>query len=704
MVHKAGNFLARFSSAVLLLATAWAGESGVYKTRLNGLEVGVDEQTGSWVYLAYPATGVILKATGESAGLLDVAYPIELFAPLRLASRFSKARVEKESNGVVITWDTLGPSRSNFSLPAGKVSAQVTIRAAGDDRSVILACRIENRSSAPIPQILFPDLWGLKPFDGVEGTQLRLARGVVRPFTVPIRNPHSAAPYYERVGWREYPADGGYYAQNALRWLDYGSYQGGLNMFQRKWGTEDRPDVLTYRSERAPMSLRLAWEHKKTVEPGGTWESGEFWLTPHPGGWAKGIEVFRDYVRKVDPARPLPPHVRDGLGFQTIWMTQAPERDPAKVYFRFKDLQRIAREAREHGLDELAPWFWCSYFRVPINLREDLGTMEDFLEGLRQSREVGVNLAPFVSVHIILNRDVARYGVKPGHDDWTYQPELIPEFRPYYTHEMEGTFIDDDNQRWQQDVLAALTEWINRGIASLSFDQFIYKERDGQKPGLIKLIEQVRALARSKDPQSTFASESATDLELDTAILDYTWNWVDYVDAGPILNVLRSPRLNCNIDDSPLVVKKAFADSLYLNVMPSKVDEPNGTALISQRPALAAALKEVASLRKQFLPYFVEGIFIGDSVLSQPTSAFVRAYQLGDKLLVIVLNEKEQPQQVTVQSDLGLWLPSSRSYRVKYYNAEGKLIQTTSTESTRWLGVTRLLEPVELASFVVEAK
>src|SRR3989441_5847312 len=41
----------------------------------------------------------------------------------------------------------------------------------------------------------------------------------------------------------------------------------------------------------------------------------------------------------------------------------------------------------------------------------------------------------FRSVHIILNREAARYGAQPAHDDWTYHPELVPQFRPYYRSE-----------------------------------------------------------------------------------------------------------------------------------------------------------------------------------------------------------------------------------------------------------------------------
>jgi hypothetical protein len=697
------TMMALLICSILSKGLAGATQPSVVNIKLNGMEIHVDARTGSIVYLYYPATGTILKSNPALAGLVDLAYPIEAFTPLRLASRFSAAKVSKETNGIRISWARLGPSPKNVSLPAGKVSAQVTIRAADDGRSVILSCQIENRSSAPIPQILFPDLWGLKPFDGMKRTELRLTRGVVHPFMVPYRQPQTAPPYYSDTGWKEYPAGGGY-AENALRWIDYGSLKGGLSVFQRKWGTPDRPDVLTYRSETDPTSLRLTWQHKTTIEPGQTWNSGEFWITPHPGGWAKGIEVFRHYVWQVNPPRKLPSQIRDGLGFQTIWMTQAPETDPSKAYFRFTDLPRVAQDARQYDLHELVPWFWSSYFLLPIPIRKDLGTTQEFLDGIQQARRLGVNVAPFFSIHIIRNTQVAKYGVKPSHDNWTYHPELIPQFRPYYTHILEGTFVDDDNPLWQRDALAGLTEWVKRGVTSMSFDQFSYKLKGDQTPALIKLISKVRELARSKDPNSTFASESNTDMELDSPILDYTWNWVDYVNAGPLVNVLRSPRLNCNIDSSTLEAKKCFAEDLFLNVMPSRPDLPNGTALVSEKPALAATLKELARLRKQFLPFFTDGTFLGDSVLCEPAPALVRGYELGKKLLLIVLNNKAYPTRVGLQSDLRLWISGSISYETKYYDSAGKLINAQESQGRNWSGSTQQLQPGDLAVIEISAR
>jgi len=244
MILRSWQFLVQCNSLLLLVLIILTIQAEAQVFTLNGLELGVHDQTGNLIYLSHPATGRILESAPDSAGLLDLAYPVDSFAPMRLASRFSKARVMKGTNGVTITWDVLGPSRSNFPLPSGKVSAQVQIRSAPDGRSVIVTCRIENQSNAAVPQVLFPDLHGLKPFSGIERTRLRFPTAVLQPFLEPIKVPNST-PFYARLGWKEYPPGGYMFAENSLRWLDLGSLKGGLSVFQKKWGTNDRPSVLT---------------------------------------------------------------------------------------------------------------------------------------------------------------------------------------------------------------------------------------------------------------------------------------------------------------------------------------------------------------------------------------------------------------------------------------------------------------------------
>jgi hypothetical protein len=697
----------RVLSICLLSLAATAASAGDVEVSLNGLDIRIDDRTGSITGLSSRHTGMVSSAEPASAGLLDVAYPVESFAAMRLATRFSRARVVREPDKVTIRWDALGASRPNLPLPSGAVRAQVVIQAAADGRSVIFSAEVQNDSGASIRQVLFPDVWGLKPFAGIADTRLRLARGVVTPFNEPLKAP-GTAPFYPTadspLAWKQYPAGELTMERlNTLRWLDFGGGRGGLSMFQRKWGTRDWPGILTHRTESDPMSLRLVWEHTQEIAPGKRWSSGEFWLTPHAGGWAKGIEVYRDYVQQVSPPHAVPRHVRDDLGFQTIWMIQSVEVEPGKAAFRFSDLARVAQDAKRYGFHELVPWGWNTYSTLPIPVRPELGSDQDLIDSVTKARDMGVNIAPFISVSIVRNRYAARYGREPSNNDWTYHKELVPVLRPYYTDFWNGVEIDSNNKLWQQDVLHTLTHWIDRGVTSFCWDTFkVDPNKAGGPPPLLWMVDTIRARARSQYPQATFCGESNTHLEIDGPALDYLWIWNDYKDAAPITNVLKTPRMNCNVEDSALVVGKCFADNLYINAMPRKPDEPNGTALISDNPQLAAALLRASALRKQFLPFFVDGTLVGDSILEEPAAAFVRAYQLGSRLLVIVLNDRSKAAPIRLKSDLSLWLPAATTYHVTAYDGRGAKGRTWDTQPRSLLD-TRALEPNDFAFFEIAA-
>lgn len=705
----AASLLISVSGAFAQAPTSTAAT--VAEANFNGLQIVVDAGTGGLLRLAHPATGIILEASRESASLLDVAYPVADFIPMRLGTRHSKARVVADKNGITITHDPLGPSRTGFAMPTGKVVAEVRIEPAPDGRSVIFRCTIDNQSQSLVPQVLFPDLRGLKALAGPDKTQLRLPTGYpVFPFMEDPIPPHTAQ-YYVHSGWREYPPSTGVYGANAFRWLDYGGYTGGVSIFQKAWRTGERPIVRTYRSQSDPMSLRLMWDYKTGVQPGKNWQSEEVWFTPHAGGWAKGIEVYRDYVKTMHPQRPLPKRINDGLGFRTVFMIQAPERDAARAAFRFADIPRIAADAREHGLVEVCLWGFCDYFTLPYTLRKELGTKEEFLAGVRKAKEMGITVAPFVSNVLVRNSFAQRYGGTPGGPAWVYHPDLIPMMDPYYLgtgYPLQYWNIfsaDPHNKNWQDDVTAAFKEWIDQGVTCWSWDQVFADAPDSSLPGLTDLLRNIRKMAQAKDPEATFSGEqvSMMSLECDAGALDYTWNWLDFTDAGPMTNVFRTPRLNCNIDDSPRIVKAAFADNLFLNAFPRRPDQPNGTALIVEKPAMAAALKEVAALRKQFLPYFTNGVFIGDSVLSEPNPAQIRGYVLDRKMLVIVVNNQPTAQAFTFKSNLELWLPKTGNYQVQYYGPGGAAQESSVWRKGEWTGATKPLQPLEIAFFEIQA-
>jgi hypothetical protein len=320
---------------------------------------------------------------------------------------------------------------------------------------------------------------------------------------------------------------------------------------------------------------------------------------------------------------------------------------------------------------------------------------------VKTSRAEGVNIAASLGIHLLHHTQLARYGVEyTARNAWNFHRDLIPNFNPSYLKglplENAGQTVPPSNPLWQQDVYNSLAEWIDRGITSFTWDVFGGGGPDGalssryeDTVALIDVVKRVRDRARKADPESTFNAEtnSISGLEWDGEVLDYTWNWMsnqfkeghltttdylEYVEAAPILNVLRSPRVNYNIESSPLAVKKGLADGAYLNFLLRKPDGENGSAILSEKPALSPVVKQAAARRKQFLPFFTEGFPIGDCILAERSPLFVRSHLHNNRALIVVLNDGNSPRPLDLSLNLPLWLTGD-AHSVSRYDANGRL-------------------------------
>ena len=710
--------------ASLILLSA---DPSAVELEYNALRISLDDAHGSLRALEYPPVGTLLSAGAEAAGLLTVSIPLPEFPGLQLETSGAAARIEAEDDYAAIRWEQLQFNRPELtSRLGGAVTAEARIEPAPDGRSIILTATVHNQTEHPTSQILFPDLRGLRPHGDRELMELRMALGAVNPFAGPVR-PEGRSPFYAPVLWREFPA-AAQYQMNALRWMDLGSLDGGFSLFERRWIEEPRPNILTHRNEADGDDLRIAWQHQIALGPGETWTSPPYWLTPHGGGWAKGIEPFREYVESVNPVLPIsrPARVRDGLGFQTLWIMQ--RQEPNRAAFQFTDLIEIAEDAHAHGIDEIMLWGWNKGRTLPVAINDKLGTVEDLIAAIGRAREIGVNLTMFTNVKNLDDSLAQRYGAVPSSSAaWTYHPEMIPAMKPFFSDEPSGMFdIETTHATWQEDVRQTFREWAERGVGSFGWDVF----QDYGRMDLANLIAEIRKIIAPIDPQASFAGEPYLgSFERSNQVLDYTWNWVDYLEATAYMNVLRWPRINCNIERSARVVKMAFAEGLYINAMPKQPNQPNGTRLISEESELAAALKAVAPLRRQFLSYFTQGIPIGDSVLAKPVcrfvrqkqdsnlggatavlgpfeypDIFVRAYQRSDRLLLIVLQNESGAGPVSVTSDLALWLPAASEFEVLRYDTRGELLDRRVWRTDGiWEGVTPPLDELEFSFFEIVA-
>lgn len=601
--------------------------------------------------------------------------------------------------------------------PKGRVAATVRMRAEPDGASVLLSCTIENQSDLAIPQVLFPDIDGLIPFAGEAGTEFRTAGFVKKPFQELKLTEDDGSWYARRDNWDEFES-ASYGTSMTARWMDLGSLAGGFSLFPKLWSwgplsESGKPSVdrVFLHLSQVDGRLRLMCEHKVTINPGEKWSSPEYVLTPHRGGWAKGVEPFREWVKQnMDRSYPLPKHIRQTIGFRTVWMTQQYGIvDPSSptVVWRFKDLPVLAAECKEHGLKEMVIWSWQPW-EMPDQPSPQLGTAEELGKAIADCRALGVNVSLFVSLMTMPGAAPAKYGWKTNAgDSWTYHTELIPMLRPYYAKAGWGGFSDQTNPSWQEDVVASLAKLVQRGWTSITWDQSIAAPGE---PNIYTIFAKVRGVAKEKDPESTFSGESINNLDMDSRWLDYTWNWrssSETEDRRALLNAYPTPRFNVNIGTSSHAVKRLFMDHMFLNVMPSKPEGINGSAKISDHPDLSQALKTCARLHDQFLNYLEDGVLVGDCLLAEPCQeGRINGFVMGDRALMIVMNTGAEPQLVSFACDFAPWLASpSGRYRVATYNEEGNLRPSYQDTGASWRVTTPVLKPYELVLYeVVPAK
>jgi hypothetical protein len=295
------NLRRRFVLLALVLgmhSIAWSrspvdNAHATVSARFHGTQITLDSASGSILRLAHPGPGTWLDTVPNEASLVDLAYPIPQFEPLRLASRFSRdARINVSSEQVVVNWNRLGPSRTAFNLP-GRVSVTVTLKAGPDGQSIIMRCRVENHSQTTVRQVLFPDLLGLIPIGSAEETEFRSGPVVQKPF-VALSKPEADQFYSVNQTFVEFTSTGKGPTM-AGRWLDLSGAKGGFSLFPKRSQWNTGPVVMLQFRERANR-LRMMYAHDVNLTNGQSWESDEYCLTPHEGNWTKGRAPFTAWL------------------------------------------------------------------------------------------------------------------------------------------------------------------------------------------------------------------------------------------------------------------------------------------------------------------------------------------------------------------------------------------------------------------------
>ena len=634
--------------------------------RLNGTVLELDEQTGAIVSLRHPGCGEIMKNGG---GLVDLSWPVHLdYEALRAdpcGKYFQKApTIEGDDRSVTLTWDGLPQNTATPELPAlaGRIWARVTLTACEDGRSIALRCRVKNRSATPVAQILFPDLRGLQPIAGEEHTRFTTMMFHSLPFVEQRSTPETRERFYGEnvtVAGQFYKPAGMFPVESDKamcgRWFDFGGLSGGLSLYRCQWGwgpenpnTMGANDTCWVKLDHESRSLRIANLVYLDLKQGEEYDSGDYVLTPHAGGWVQGAAPYRDWVRAHQKrAVPVPRAMKEKFGFRTVWMCTGYPKDPDDITWRYTDIPKIAADMAEHGIYSLNLWgSFDSDGHFPVNEKswwKELGGFDGYVQSVKRANDMGVEVYPLVSWVQIWKRGCERQGLTPN-ASWAETLKAVPVFRaPYMQAWSSYDFRDFSQPWWYQGVLDSLRFLRDHALSpNVCWDQYLLADHDDT---LHDLFKEYREETYPLYPDAHFSGESTFFFESEMDICDSTWDWMwwkPHDDWRPMRYLAESMRPNMNVDSSTRHLKYIFMDDLMANIYPSRPGQLNGSALIADYPGFSATLKDLTALRRAYLPYFADGEMLGDCVLSEDCAqARVTGYRYAGSAAVFAVKEDD---------------------------------------------------------------
>jgi hypothetical protein len=425
--------------------------------------------------------------------------------------------------------------------------------------------------------------------------------------------------------------------------------------------------LLVERPGRAADTTDLRWIHMPLIEPGETWESGDFVVLMHPGDWHAGARAFAEFARKTYKYD-APQHIREALAIRSMW---AAVRNADRPEGGLNPILEIAQEVADPELSvaELVIWHWWQKNGLPLILDPRLGTEDDLKAVLARCREIGLPVSLFVSHHLLRDSsetppewrhlNAAR---QPVQDDWTYGRDFLPRWRvPFMgTHAMvRGSALATG---WRDTALKAYEHLLDLGATSICFDQFwswfepnFSEHRDGRPDAegdrLLEFGRNAHALIRARNPRGTFSGEMPSEMKV--PVLDYTWEWrnaEELDDDAPFRVVFPEVRLNGNVNEHPRGALYGFAEGGLINIMPGNMHSYR----LADCPELRHTIVQLAALRRRFLRYFIDGEFRHTEGV-HAERCLARAYSHGDDIMLVVVNPSDETVRASMKVDATEW-------------------------------------------------
>jgi hypothetical protein len=639
---------------------------------ISGGRIAIDEDTGAIASIQLDDPPTDFVTTHSGAGLVRLAVPLPAYQSHFLETGTHGApEISNDGGGLVLRYASLQSGEGAFPI-------QVEIRFRASDEGLVVSAQVRNDWTGTIPQVIFPQLMNLEPVGADANPRVQLGRYRMHPLEKLTMRPDDARwldrPLHEYIPYADFRFN--------MKWLDFGDERSGLTLYSRNT-RHTAQGLLIQRVDRADDRVNVRWTHFPMLEPGETWESGDYVILPHAGDWYAGA---REYQRFASTAYPYnaPQRIREAMAIRSMWA--APRNAPPNI--PFTRLPEYAADVAdpELGIAEIVYWHWWYRNGYPIQVDERLGTESDFAAALKACEDLGVPIVLFVSHHILRDTDETdpdwvhlNAGKQAVINNWTYGRDFLPVFLPPFsgTHAMvNGSALSPG---WRETGLKAYEHFLGLGGRGICFDvgrawdspnhnPSIDGRPDEEGEKLNDFHRRARDLVHAVFPEGSYSAEHVSDVNV--PVYDYTWEWYNAVDiqnAAPFRYVFPHFRLNANVNQHPRGALIAFMEGALINVMPGNMH----SHLLHDWPDLVSMLKRLKRLWNQYLPYFTDGQFRFREGLGVDGGE-ARLYTNGDAILVIAINPTDAPADVTVSVDPTAWGAGVRSGTLTMTDLEGE--------------------------------
>ena len=320
------------------------------------------------------------------------------------------SRVEARADGVTLVYDSLRNAREEV-----KVKVRYHIRAV--EHRLEFSIEVENPTELPLAEVFF----------GILGGQKGIGERQDNETLVPGMNSNQAPELFTHFRAGGYGGGnlgirhsaGGFSCPGSMpmSWMEIFNRKAGLGLYYADHDLEARYSALYFELRPydkgvvmgdnwptaadvpagEPIGLTMGWLKFPYLKQG-TFRAGPVVAEVHRGDWHQGSALYRAWFDQHFQVKRPASWLRREMAWQSVIMSNSED----EIVHRFKDLPRLAAEAKKYGVTtfEILGWDIGGIDRGYPQYRPEprLGTVEEFRNALAEVRKLGVHPLIFANI------------------------------------------------------------------------------------------------------------------------------------------------------------------------------------------------------------------------------------------------------------------------------------------------------------------